>query len=991
MSPVGFLNPALYAIGQGKSVVYNAAFHDITTGNNTWSNSPNLFYAVPGYDLCTGWGTPAGTNLINLLAPPLLGSISVAVLTNYVTGGNGNGVIDFNECNDFFLVLTNTGSLTATNVHVTLATSDTAVFLPQASSDYGNILTNSAATNLTAFKLSTTPAFICGTPINLTLTIKSDVGTVVATLQLPSGTNVLSRFDSFLPAAIPDNSTNGTNSSVLVSGLSGAIQKVTVSLYAAHPFDSDLTFQLISPDSNVVTLAANHGGSGQNYGYACSPDSYRTTFDDAATNPIGSAYPPFVGTFQPDQPLALFSGKSGTNANGLWQLHAIDSANLGESGVLWCWSLNIASASCTDGGGQCPGVDLAIGMSDNPDPAVVTSNLVYTITVTNNGPGLARGVVVSQNLDPSVRFVSAAASQGGANSIGSVVTATLGDLDIGAIATVTVTVQPLAAGTIFSTASVISSDPELNPANNTVTISTTVNPATADLAVGLASAPNPTIVGGSLTYTVTVTNKGPAAATAVVVSNYFPGVNINASGINYPQGTSVSAPGNNVLIFYVGLLPQNATATATVPVTPVSFGTIYATATASALQPDPYLLNNTVTIATGVGQAADLAVGMTAKPAVAVLSSNVTFVLSVTNLGPNDATNVVVSQALPVGAPVVTNYASQGTVAVNGTTLTCALGTIVRLSYATVTVVVQSTRIGTLSSTGSASASQADPVPGNNSATASATVVPPFVSVGLAGVSLVTNITSPNNGWLSPGDTATVQFRLQNTGNVPNTNLVATMQTSGGITPSSPSAQTYGILKPIGVPGGQPVSRPFTFTVSSGAVSSVVATLNLQDGNNTLPAVSYTFNLPTTIASSNPAAIYIPVFGPATNYPSVITMPAVSGQVGKVTATISNLTHDYVQDVNVLLVSPGGGETELMSHAGNYSDAQNLTLTFDDSASNYLPAEWQIDSGTYKPTVYGTVTFPSPAPAPPSSGYYSQTHVRFQRRKPAGQLVAIRL
>ncbi len=44
-------------------------FHDITTGNNSWSDSPNLFYAVPGYDLCSGWGTPIGSNLVNLLAP----------------------------------------------------------------------------------------------------------------------------------------------------------------------------------------------------------------------------------------------------------------------------------------------------------------------------------------------------------------------------------------------------------------------------------------------------------------------------------------------------------------------------------------------------------------------------------------------------------------------------------------------------------------------------------------------------------------------------------------------------------------------------------------------------------------------------------------------------------------------------------------------------------------------------------------------------------
>ncbi len=63
--PVGFVTPALYDIAEG--ALYNNCFHDITNGNNTWSNSPTLYYAKPGYDLCTGWGSPAGVSLINAL------------------------------------------------------------------------------------------------------------------------------------------------------------------------------------------------------------------------------------------------------------------------------------------------------------------------------------------------------------------------------------------------------------------------------------------------------------------------------------------------------------------------------------------------------------------------------------------------------------------------------------------------------------------------------------------------------------------------------------------------------------------------------------------------------------------------------------------------------------------------------------------------------------------------------------------------------------
>ncbi|MFZ0322294.1 MAG: S53 family peptidase [Candidatus Sulfotelmatobacter sp.] len=56
---LGFLNPALYAIGVGTS--YDSDFHDIVSGSN------GGFSAVTGYDLVTGWGSPNGPNLIDAL------------------------------------------------------------------------------------------------------------------------------------------------------------------------------------------------------------------------------------------------------------------------------------------------------------------------------------------------------------------------------------------------------------------------------------------------------------------------------------------------------------------------------------------------------------------------------------------------------------------------------------------------------------------------------------------------------------------------------------------------------------------------------------------------------------------------------------------------------------------------------------------------------------------------------------------------------------
>jgi uncharacterized repeat protein (TIGR01451 family) len=63
--PIGFLAPVVYALA--KTTNYLNCFHDITTGSNTWDQSLTNFFAVPGYDLCTGLGTPNGTNFINVV------------------------------------------------------------------------------------------------------------------------------------------------------------------------------------------------------------------------------------------------------------------------------------------------------------------------------------------------------------------------------------------------------------------------------------------------------------------------------------------------------------------------------------------------------------------------------------------------------------------------------------------------------------------------------------------------------------------------------------------------------------------------------------------------------------------------------------------------------------------------------------------------------------------------------------------------------------
>jgi hypothetical protein len=87
--PIGFINPVLYKVG--KSPSYTTTFHDITSGSNANSSSPSLFPAVTGYDLCTGWGTPNGTNLIEALLAGTVGGLVITPPLGFIGTGPVGG------------------------------------------------------------------------------------------------------------------------------------------------------------------------------------------------------------------------------------------------------------------------------------------------------------------------------------------------------------------------------------------------------------------------------------------------------------------------------------------------------------------------------------------------------------------------------------------------------------------------------------------------------------------------------------------------------------------------------------------------------------------------------------------------------------------------------------------------------------------------------------------------------------------------------------
>lgn len=144
--PIGFANPALYAIG--KSTNYQSCFHDITTGMNTNSSSPTKYYATAGYDLCTGWGTMIGGNLMQALLAPPLDHLVVTPPLGFTSFGPGGG--PFTATSQTY-TLKNTGSTPLNwnliNTSSWLTVSSTAGSLSAGASTTVAISLNPAANN----------------------------------------------------------------------------------------------------------------------------------------------------------------------------------------------------------------------------------------------------------------------------------------------------------------------------------------------------------------------------------------------------------------------------------------------------------------------------------------------------------------------------------------------------------------------------------------------------------------------------------------------------------------------------------------------------------------------------------------------------------------------------------------------------------------------------------------------------------------------------
>ena len=98
----------------------------------------------------------------------------------------------------------------------------------------------------------------------------------------------------------------------------------------------------------------------------------------------------------------------------------------------------------------------------------------------------------------------------------------------------------------------------------------------------------------------------------------------------------------------------------------------------------------------------------------------------------------------------------------------------------------------------------------------------------------------------------------------------------------------------------------------------------------------YTLGTWTTVVS-NSTMIVISAGSVASPYPSIINISGLGGSLVKATVTLANLSHTRPYAIDALLVSPSQLDTLFMAHCGGSYGLQNVTITFDDASTNYLP------------------------------------------------------
>ena len=302
--------------------------------------------------------------------------------------------------------------------------------------------------------------------------------------------------------------------------------------------------------------------------------------------------------------------------------------------------------------------DLTITKSSSPDLIIAGKSLTYTINATNSGPSDALNVIITETYEANFIFSSSSPSpDSGTTNQWTFKTIRAGDTE-----TISIKggVDPLASGNLTNLVTVASTTADPDVTNNSFTETSAVG-ALADVIIEKNDSPDPIVAGSPLTYVITLTNHGPSTALDVELKDIFP------AGVSYVSDTAgitykIQDDGSYLWEFkdasagLAGLTDEDGDTFAddiapgasfsfsvTVQVDPSFTGTLINTASMDSLIP---LVESdaTTTEDTTVNTSSDLTITKSSLSDPVVAGESLTYIINVTNRGPSDALNVIITE-----------------------------------------------------------------------------------------------------------------------------------------------------------------------------------------------------------------------------------------------------------------------------------------------------------------------------------------------------------
>jgi uncharacterized repeat protein (TIGR01451 family) len=440
--------------------------------------------------------------------------------------------------------------------------------------------------------------------------------------------------------------------------------------------------------------------------------------------------------------------------------------------------------------------DLAVSQAISNTTPNVGDAVSFTVKLGNNGPDAATAAQVTDLLPPGLSFVSDTASQGTYDSA-------TGLWNVGAVGTTTpqtlVIVARVASPDSQTITATITHADQFDPVTSNNSAGVIATPQQADLGLlNIVDDPTPN-VGDTVTYTVTLTNAGPDSASSVLVTDALPaGMSFVSSSLSQGSYDPVSG------VWNLGTIATAATRILVIRAMVVSPNPQTTTATIThADQFDPVITNNSSSV-TLTPQQADLALAKSVSNAAPEVGDTITYLVTLSNLGPNTATDVQVTDHLPAGVRFVSATPSQGTY--NSLAGLWAVGTVTRATPQTLVLKGTVDDPGTIINTATIThADQYDPDPTNNQAIAPETAQ----EASLVLTKRVSDST-PN-----VGDTVTYLVTLRNDGPDTATNVRVRDRLPSGVTivSATPSQGAYDPLTGVWVVGNVTMSEPLTLVI----------------------------------------------------------------------------------------------------------------------------------------------------------------------------------